>query len=132
MNETDEFIIDAFKQQGLASDELIAEITAEINAEPESEVGDKDLALMNSLMERTGMPKQEIINYLSNELNMEAVDLEQMNLPDETLQIVKPEWARQYEVVPIGENGMEIEMVFANPLDQNALDNLSHLIRKEY
>ena len=26
MNETDEFIIDAFKQQGLASDELIAEI----------------------------------------------------------------------------------------------------------
>ena len=32
MNETDEFIIDAFKQQGLASDELIAEITAEVNA----------------------------------------------------------------------------------------------------
>ena len=130
MNETDEFIIDAFKQQGLASDELIAAITAEINAEPESEVGDKDLALMNSLMERTGMPKQEIINYLSNELNMEAVDLEQMNLPDETLQIVKPEWARKYEVVPIGENGMEIEMVFANPLDHDALDNLSHLIGK--
>ena len=128
MNETDEFIIDAFKQQGLASDELIAEITAEVNAEPESEVGDKDLALMNSLMERTGMPKQEIINYLSNELNMEAVDLDQMNLPDETLQLVKPEWARKYEVVPIGENGMEIEMVFANPLDHDALDNLSHLI----
>ena len=94
MNETDEFIIDAFKQQGLASDELIAKITSEVNAEPESEVGDKDLALMNSLMERTGMPKQEIINYLSNELNMEAVDLEQMNLPDETLQLVKPEWAK--------------------------------------
>ena len=85
---------------------------------------------MNTLMERTGMPKQEIINYLSNELNMEAVDLEQMNLPDETLKLVTPEWARQYEVIPIGENGMEIEMVFANPLDHDALDNLSHLIGK--
>ena len=130
MNETDEFIIDAFKQQGLANDELIGEITAELDSQPENEVGDKDLALMNTLMERTGMPKQEIINYLSNELNMEAVDLEQMNLPDETLKLVTPEWARQYEVIPIGENGMEIEMVFANPLDHDALDNLSHLIGK--
>jgi general secretion pathway protein E/type IV pilus assembly protein PilB len=130
MNETDEFIIDAFKQQGLATDELIAEIKAELDAEPDNEVGDRDLALMNVLMERTGMPKQEIINYLSSELNMEAVDLEQISLPDETLQLVTPEWARQYEVVPIGENGMEVEMVFANPLDHNSLDNLSHLLGK--
>ena len=96
MNETDEFIIDAFKQQGLATDELIAEIKAELDAQPDNEVGDRELALMNILMERTGMPKQEIINYLSNELNMEAIDLEQISLPEETLQLVKPEWARQY------------------------------------
>ena len=88
MNETDEFIIDAFKQQGLATDELIAEIKAELDAQPDNEVGDRDLALMNILMERTGMPKQEIINYLSNELNMEAIDLEQISLPEETLQLV--------------------------------------------
>jgi general secretion pathway protein E/type IV pilus assembly protein PilB len=56
--------------------------------------------------------------------------LEQISLPDETLQLVTPEWARQYEVVPIGENGMEVEMVFANPLDHNSLDNLSHLLGK--
>jgi len=130
MNETDEFIIDAFKQQGLATDELIAEIKAELDAQPDNEVGDRDLALMNILMERTGMPKQEIINYLSNELNMEAIDLEQISLPEETLQLVKPEWARQYEVVPVGENGMEVEMVFANPLDHDSLDNLSHLLGK--
>ena len=130
MNETDEFIIDAFKQQGLATDNLIAEIKAELDAQPDNEVGDRELALMNILMERTGMPKQEIINYLSNELNMEAIDLEQISLPDETLQLVKPEWARQYEVIPVGENGMEVEMVFANPLDHDSLDNLSHLLGK--
>ena len=81
-------------------------------------------------MERTGMPKQEIINYLSNELNMEAIDLEQISLPDEILRLVKPEWARQYEVIPLGENGTEVEMVFANPLDHDSLDNLSHLLGK--
>ena len=111
MNETDEFILDAFKQQGLATDELVNELMAEVDSLPESEVRDKDVALMDSLLERTGMEKQEIINFISGELNMDAVDLNQLNLPEETLQLVNPEWARKYEVIPIGENGTEIEMV---------------------
>ena len=111
MNETDEFILDAFKQQGLATDELVNELMAEVDSLPESEVRDKDVALMDSLLERTGMEKQEIINFISEELNMDAVDLNQLSLPEETLQLVNPEWARKYEVIPIGENGTEIEMV---------------------
>ena len=130
MNETDEFILDAFKQQGLATDELVNELMAEVDSLPESEVRDKDVALMDSLLEKTGMEKQEIINFISGELNMDAVDLNQLSLPEETLQLVNPEWARKYEVIPIGENGTEIEMVFANPLDSDALENLSHLIGK--
>ena len=62
MNETDEFILDAFKQQGLANDELISEITAEIENMPESEVGDKDLSLMNFCWKKRVCP-QEIINF---------------------------------------------------------------------
>ena len=130
MNETDELILDAFKQQSLVDDKLIGEIQAEINSIPESGVTDRDAVFMDTLLEKTGMPKAEIINYLSGELNMEAIDLSDAQLPEETLSIIKPEWARQYEVVPIGQNGMEIEVVFANPLDQDSLDNLSHLLGK--
>ena len=130
MNETDELILDAFKQQSLVDDKLIGEILAEINSIPESEVTDRDAVFMDTLLEKTGMPKAEIINYLSGELNMEAIDLSDAQLPEETLSLIKPEWARQYEVVPIGQNGMEIEVVFANPLDQDSLDNLSHLLGK--
>ncbi len=64
MNETDEFILDAFKQQGLANDELVEELRAEVAALPDSEVVDQDVSLMDALLERTGMPKQEIINYM--------------------------------------------------------------------
>lgn len=130
MNETDELILDAFKQQSLVDDKLIGEILAEINSIPESEVTDRDAVFMDTLLEKTGMPKAEIINYLSGELNMEAIDLSDAQLPEETLSLIKPEWARQYEVVPIGQNGMEIEVVFANPLDQDSLDNLTHLLGK--
>ena len=72
--------------------------------------------------------KRDVIIF--GELNMEAIDLSDAQLPEETLSLIKPEWARQYEVVPIGQNGMEIEVVFANPLDQDSLDNLSHLLGK--
>jgi hypothetical protein len=41
MNPTDEYILDAFKQQGLLSGDMVAEITAEVEAEGESLVGDK-------------------------------------------------------------------------------------------
>ena len=85
MNETDELILDAFKQQSLVDDKLIGEIQAEINSIPESEVTDRNAVFMDTLLEKTGMPKAEIINYLSGELNMEAIDLSDAQLPEETL-----------------------------------------------
>ena len=61
---------------------------------------------------------------------MEPVDLEQMNPARGDISLVSAEWARKYEVVPISENGTEVEMVFANPLDEDGFDNLTHLLGK--
>ena len=54
MNPTDEFILEAFKSQGLTNDSMLSEISAEIENMPESEVGDKDLSLMNLVLEKNG------------------------------------------------------------------------------
>ena len=130
MNETDEFILDAFKQQGLANDELIGQINEEVNAIPEGEVHDKDLAFMNILLEKTGMPKEEVLGFLSAELNMESADLSQVEVSEDVISILKPEWAKQYEVMPLGQNEVEAEITFANPLDPDAIDTLSTLLGK--
>ena len=130
MNETDEFILDAFKQQGLANDDLIGQINEEVNAIPDEEVHDKDLAFMNILLEKTGMPKEEVLAFLSAELNMESVDLSQVEVSEDIISILKPEWAKQYEVMPIGQNEVEAEITFANPLDPDAIDTLSTLLGK--
>ena len=39
MNPTDEFILDAFKQQGILSDEALAEITAEVESQGNGLIG---------------------------------------------------------------------------------------------
>ena len=38
--------------------------------------------------------------------------------------------ARQYEVFPLELNGTEIDLALGNPVDQDAFDNLSHLLGK--
>ena len=57
MNPTDEFILDAFKEQGILSDEALAEITAEVESQGNSLIGDKEVAIMNGVLEKTGMPE---------------------------------------------------------------------------
>ena len=130
MNETDEFIIDAFRQQGLATDELINEIVSEVDSLPESETPDKDLAFMDLLLDKTGMAKDEVLRFLSGELNMDSIDLAQVSFSEDVVSILQPEWAKQYEVIPLSQNEVEVELIFANPLDPEAIDTLSQLLGK--
>ena len=130
MNATDEFILDAFKQQEILSDETLSEIISEVDTQGDNVVGGKDLAVMNAVLARTGMPEQEVANYLASELNMDAVDLASLNPTEEIIKLLTPEWARKYKAFPIGVSGSEIEIVFGNPLDQDSYDNLTHLLGK--
>ena len=109
---------------------MLAEIRQAVDAQSEEEVGDKDLSFMNLVLEKTGTHETDVVNFLASELNMEPVDLAEVNPPEEILALLGPEWARQYEAFPLGVSGAEIEIVFGNPLDEDGLDNLTHLLGK--
>ena len=130
MNPTDEYLLEAFKQQGVVNDAMLAEIREAVEAQPEEEVEDKDLSFMNFVLEKTGTAEHDVVNFLASELNMEAVDLSQVNPSEEIVALLTPEWARKYEAFPLGVSGAEIEIVFGNPLDEDGLDNLTHLLGK--
>lgn len=130
MNETDEFLLDAFKQQGIASDDLVSEIRSELDSNKEMELRDKEAAFMDSLLEKTGMEKSEVLRFLSAELNMDSIDLSEIDISEETFSILQPDWAKQYEVVPLSQNEFEAEIIFANPLDPEAIDTISQLLGK--
>jgi hypothetical protein len=57
------------------SDEALAEITAEVESQGNGLIGGKEVAIMNGVLEKTGMPEEEVVNFLAGELNMDAVDL---------------------------------------------------------
>ena len=116
MNQTDEFILDALREQGLVTDELIEEVNAAVmrGGKPH---GGKSMFFMDEILAKTGLPQEDLVNYLSSELSMEAVDFSQVNPTQEIIGLLTPELARKFEVLPLGVTGAEIELAVGDPLD---------------
>jgi type IV pilus assembly protein PilB len=117
MNQTDEFILDALREQGLVTDELVEEVNAAIQAEAGNTMGGKELFFMDEILAKTGLPQEDLVNYLCSELSMEAVDFSQVNPTEEIIGLLTPELARKFEVLPLGMTGAEIELAVGDPLD---------------
>ncbi|NDH17362.1 MAG: hypothetical protein EBY48_09880, partial [Opitutae bacterium] len=124
MNATEEFLIEAFKEQGLLSEELLQNFLDEVNSlEPSQSSGDAGLDLINIASKNLGLSKEEITTFLAGELGMQIIDLSQISPPDEILSLLSPELARQYEAIPIGDNGSSIDLILGNPVDQDGIED---------
>lgn len=130
MNQTDEFILDALRDQGLVTNEVITEVNASVESMEEEPIGGKELAFMDGLLAKIGLPQQEIVNYLSGALSMESIDLSEVSPTEDVLNLLTPELARKYEAFPVGVSGTEIEIVFGNPLDENVQSDLEFHLKK--
>ena len=105
MNQTDEFILDALREQGLVTDELIAEVNTAVQTKTDNPMGGQELFFMDEILAKTGLPKEDLVNYLSSELSMEAVDLSQVNPTEEIIGLLTPDLARQFEALPLDATG---------------------------
>ena len=128
MNVTEEYLLETFQNQGLATAEEIAELRSAVESDPEEL--DKDLALMKRLLESKGISQEEILDFLAGELNMEVAELTEVRPTPETLEAVPLQVAQDYVIFPLQLDGNEITLAVANPLDVDAVDNLNHLLGK--
>ena len=105
MNATEEFLIEAFKEQGLLSEELLQNFLDEVNSlEPSQSSGDAGLDLINIASKNLGLSKEEITTFLAGELGCRSLIFRKLVLPMKSFPSI-PELARQYEAIPIGDNG---------------------------
>jgi type IV pilus assembly protein PilB len=131
MNATEEYLTEAFKDQGLVTQELIDQTLEEVkNFEPAESSGDDGLDFMNLLLSKLELPTEEVVNFLSAEMSMDPIDLSMINPTPEILTLLTPEQARLYEAIPIDMDGTSVDLVLGNPLDQDGIDNLGHILGK--
>ena len=61
---------------------------------------------------------------------MEPIDLSAVNPSEEITNLLSAENARKYEALPLGTDGISVDLALGDPLDQDAIDNLAHLLGK--
>ena len=72
---------------------------------------------MDEILVKTGLPQEDLVNYLSSELSMETVDFSPINPTEEIIGLLTPELARKFEIPFLGDDGAEIELAVGDPLD---------------
>ena len=129
MNATEEYLTEAFIEQGLTTREQVQQLLEQARQlSPEDSSGHEGLDAMNLLLHAIGLPKEEVVNFLAAELSMPVIDLTGVRPGPEVLGLLSPENARRYEALPLGSDGTSVDLLLGDPLDQEALDNLGHLL----
>jgi len=124
----DEFVLQLLTDKGLLEESAIETARAKVN---ESEYdGSEDTAALEALVADQSINQQQIADVLAEEFNMETVNLADVRVSTEALEIVPFELANRYKVIPLEVDGSEAELAVFDPLDMDAIDSISHVIKR--
>ncbi|MEC8220229.1 MAG: GspE/PulE family protein, partial [Verrucomicrobiota bacterium] len=128
MTSADEFVLQLLTDKGLLEESTIETARAKVN---ESEYdGSEDTAALEALVADHSINQQQIADVLAEEFNMETVNLADVRVSAEALEIVPFELANRYKVIPLEVDDSEAELAIFDPLDMDALDSISHVIKR--
>ncbi len=110
---------------GLVSPEHLAEAEAKAGAGASSqEVG-------LALYQLGYLTDEELVRELAQQLDVEAVDLDKLTVPEAVVDLLPATIARKHEVVPLAQGDGTITVASFTPLDFKALDDLRFVLNAE-
>ena len=128
MTSADEFVLQLLTDKGLLEESAVETARAKVN---ESEYdGSEDTAALEALVTDQSITQQQIADVLAEEFNMETVNLADVRVSTEALEVVPFELANRYKVIPLEVDDSEVELAVFDPLDMDAIDSISHVIKR--
>ncbi|HOJ34853.1 MAG TPA: hypothetical protein PK975_15015, partial [Candidatus Hydrogenedentes bacterium] len=84
---------------------------------------------LGEILVRLGyISKSHIVEGLADQLGIPIVKLSDREIPERIRNLVDPQIATLYRVIPIGEDGDKIILAMADPTNINNIDNLERLL----
>jgi len=124
---------DVFVLQLLLDKEVLDSETVEAAREAAAEsggAGEADTLALEHLLAEGKLTQRQIAETLADEFNMDLVDLDDVRASSEALNVVPFSLANRYKVFPLEVNESEAEIAVADPLDMDAVDSISHVIKR--
>lgn len=128
MTTADEFVLQLLTDKGLLEESVVESARAKVN-EAEYE-GSEDTAVLEALVADHSITQQQVAHVLAEEFNMETVNLADVRVSAEALEVVPFELANRYKVIPLEVDDSEVELAVFDPLDMDAVDSISHVIKR--
>ncbi len=128
MTSADEFVLQLLTDKALVDAETIEQTRAKVAEEGVE--GDSDTATLERLVADHRVSQEQIAEVLAGEFNMDTVDLGDVRVSTEALETVPFELAKRYKVFPLEADDSEVELAVCDPLDMDAIDNISYVIKR--
>lgn len=128
MTSADEFVLQLLTDKGLIDESSLEAARAQVN--DDGYEGSEDTAVLDAIVADGSVTQLQIAEVLAEEFNMEVVNLADVRVSDEALEIVPFELANRYKVIPLEADDSEVELAVCDPLDMDAIDSISHVIKR--
>lgn len=127
MTTADDYVIQFIQDKGLVSPAEVSVARAAIENVPEGQSADT-LAIAK-LVETGKVAWPKITAALSQEFDMEIVDVGQVVPDDAILKLISREQAEKHNILPLQMDGTELLVAISDPLDTETIDSISRLLK---
>ena len=120
-----DYVLELLQENGFVSKEQIDEGWKKVAD------SDGELDILDALKALRYVDEQEIINMLAQQYGLETIDLSSFVIPDEVLQEIPAETARQYQVVPVMVHDDILTVAMSDPTDMETVDTLRYVLKRD-
>jgi len=123
----DDFVVKLLIEHGLVESAVIDEIR--VRESESDDLANSPRGLVDLLVREKRVAPEAITGLLAEEFQMPVVDFKVTRPSSDAVQIVPKDLAERYHVVPISRDGNTLRLAISDPLDVQAVDSLSHVLR---
>jgi len=123
----DDYVIQFIQDKGLVSPADVTEARAAIEPIPDGQ--NADTLAIAKLVETGKVSWEKITGALSQEFDMELVDVSQVSPSEDILKLISREQSEKHNILPLQMDGAELLMAISDPLDTETIDSISRLLK---
>ena len=128
MTSADDFVLQLAVDKGLLTKAQIH--AASVQLASHNDAASAPPKLVDALIASRVVDARQLSKLLADEFGMPLIDLTALRAPNvEAMALVSRSLAMRYNVFPIAREGGVLKLAIADPLDVDAIDSLSHVIK---
>ncbi|MFC1497459.1 type II secretion system ATPase GspE [Verrucomicrobiota bacterium] len=121
MTTNDEYVLEILLENGIVESGQVEEIRAAI--EPDG------MSVVDALLANDILTEADILGAIANQFGMEVISIAGQNIPTEICELVPPDIARRYHVVPVYKSEDVLTVAMSDPLNFDILDTLRYVLK---